>query len=143
MGLTKKMNDRCIATTKRGTRCSKNKTGDDFCKIHARKEGRRCQMLNSLDAFTSRCGAICGQQEWFCEHHYTDDICSICLNDLSPEMTINLDRCNHVFCIDCLDRWLLEDDRCPYCRVTVHKTELELSIRRVQWDMWNFAHNHV
>lgn len=38
--------------------------------------------------------------------------CSICLTNKSTIITI----CNHQYCINCINKWLLLKDNCPYCR---------------------------
>lgn len=48
-------------------------------------------------------------------------ICPICFDKLqSPVVT----HCGHVFCYDCIDRWLLKSDKCPICTKHVDRNEL-------------------
>lgn len=44
--------------------------------------------------------------------------CPICFN--SNETTIKIKKCNHVFCEDCIQKWLKSHkNTCPICRVNV------------------------
>uniref|UniRef100_A0A7C9E505 RING-type E3 ubiquitin transferase n=1 Tax=Opuntia streptacantha TaxID=393608 RepID=A0A7C9E505_OPUST len=46
--------------------------------------------------------------------------CSVCLNDFQErEMLRLLPRCNHVFHLDCIDVWLLNNASCPLCRSSI------------------------
>ncbi|KAJ8438133.1 hypothetical protein Cgig2_033012 [Carnegiea gigantea] len=46
--------------------------------------------------------------------------CSVCLNDFQErEMLRVLPRCNHVFHLDCIDVWLLNNASCPLCRSSI------------------------
>lgn len=41
--------------------------------------------------------------------------CVICLAD-TPEQPTAGDNCTHVFCRDCIERWLTQKNECPTCR---------------------------
>ena len=44
------------------------------------------------------------------------NLCSICLAIIFPETPHINTRCNHEFHKDCIDKWLLIKETCPYCR---------------------------
>lgn len=47
--------------------------------------------------------------------------CPICFDKLqSPVVTY----CGHVFCYDCIDRWLQKSDKCPICTKHVDRNDL-------------------
>ncbi|KAK8883864.1 hypothetical protein M9Y10_042964 [Tritrichomonas musculus] len=47
--------------------------------------------------------------------------CPICFDKLrSPVVT----HCGHVFCYDCIDRWLMKSDKCPMCTNHINRDEL-------------------
>lgn len=51
---------------------------------------------------------------------HTHDTCCICLDEISDtnKLIINCPICNHIFCADdCFERFIQNDDRCPYCRI--------------------------
>jgi len=79
----------CKATTKRGTRCTKNKNqGSDYCVIH-----------NKMEIIT--------------------EVCSICLETPTWNKTQILGNCNHQYCSKCINEWLCNDDKCPNCRTVI------------------------
>lgn len=41
-------------------------------------------------------------------------VCSICLNDIEPPRYIT--KCQHTYCKNCLDTWMLVQLTCPICR---------------------------
>ena len=44
--------------------------------------------------------------------------CPVCFT--SSETTIKIKRCNHVFCEDCIQKWLKNHkNTCPICRINV------------------------
>ncbi|VDN98569.1 unnamed protein product [Rodentolepis nana] len=40
-------------------------------------------------------------------------LCPLCLEKPSPDLAIL--GCNHTFCRDCMDRWLIQGSECPLC----------------------------
>ncbi|OHS96873.1 hypothetical protein TRFO_01946 [Tritrichomonas foetus] len=46
-----------------------------------------------------------------------EEVCSICLTD--PQDPVRLAECGHVFCSDCLFRWIKDHPSCPMCRASV------------------------
>ncbi len=50
------------------------------------------------------------------------DPCSICLCDIVS--STRLVNCGHVFCQECISKWLLEKASCPYCRSDVNKFQV-------------------
>ena len=52
--------------------------------------------------------------------------CPVCFT--SSETTIRIKKCNHVFCEDCIQKWLKDHkNTCPICRVNVTIEEQENS----------------
>ena len=45
----------------------------------------------------------------------TDGICAICIEPLDVDQTVRELPCRHAYHIDCIDPWLLLNDRCPQC----------------------------
>ena len=44
-------------------------------------------------------------------------LCVICQDDIGVKEVIrNINKCNHNFHIDCIDRWLSENKKCPICK---------------------------
>ena len=50
--------------------------------------------------------------------HYSEDTCSICMEDLTPQNTIAT-SCKHVFCTSCTPTFLKRSSSCPLCRVSI------------------------
>jgi len=46
----------------------------------------------------------------------SDDVCSICLNNLNDEQTYILEACQHVFHTKCIINWFRSSSSCPCCR---------------------------
>ncbi|KAI3862487.1 hypothetical protein MKX03_011575 [Papaver bracteatum] len=45
-----------------------------------------------------------------------DTTCALCLEEYQPSETLrSLPACNHYFHVDCIDRWLRINSRCPVC----------------------------
>ena len=44
------------------------------------------------------------------------DICGICRDDFKVGMHIVRLDCNHVFCVECTNAWLANNNTCPSCR---------------------------
>jgi len=44
-----------------------------------------------------------------------DSNCSICLDDLNSHPSRVLEKCNHVFHVECIDTWFKTSNKCPYC----------------------------
>lgn len=49
-----------------------------------------------------------------------EDRCTICITDLEHEEQIRKLPCNHIFHPQCVDKWLLQDSRCPMCKFDVN-----------------------
>ncbi|VDL18758.1 unnamed protein product [Hymenolepis diminuta] len=41
------------------------------------------------------------------------ELCPLCFEKRGPKLAIL--RCNHTFCRDCMDRWLIQGSECPLC----------------------------
>ncbi|CAL5190667.1 unnamed protein product [Lathyrus oleraceus] len=51
---------------------------------------------------------------------YNDSCCSICFQDLEDgELVRILSKCCHVFHLECIDKWLLQQGSCPICRTYI------------------------
>lgn len=47
------------------------------------------------------------------KHKYaTDEICNICLESNNMLRT----DCNHIYCEECLEKWMTRSNTCPVCR---------------------------
>jgi hypothetical protein len=44
------------------------------------------------------------------------DYCSICLDDFDEKVILRKLICNHIFHINCIEKWLSENTNCPMCR---------------------------
>ncbi|KAI1711159.1 ring finger domain-containing protein [Ditylenchus destructor] len=47
--------------------------------------------------------------------------CTVCLMDFETDDSVRSLHCSHIFHIDCIDRWLLYNKKCPVCRVDMDK----------------------
>ena len=56
------------------------------------------------------------------------DICSICQDKIKQQQTL---ICNHTFCKNCIQKWLVKNKNCPICRheITKHKYNLRQRYR--------------
>ncbi|CAK8538808.1 unnamed protein product [Lathyrus sativus] len=51
---------------------------------------------------------------------YNDSCCSICFQDLEDgELVRVLPKCSHVYHLECIDKWLLQQGSCPICRTYI------------------------
>jgi len=46
----------------------------------------------------------------------SDELCSICLNNLDEEQTYTLEACSHRFHTKCIINWFRNSSSCPCCR---------------------------
>lgn len=64
-------------------------------------------------------------------------LCPVChesLSDLAAASTVStaapppvrLRGCNHIFCRDCLEQWLLRQSSCPLCRAAVGRASSQV-----------------
>jgi hypothetical protein len=49
----------------------------------------------------------------------TEGECPICYDDYSGNDLRAINKCNHAFHIECIDRWLVNNHTCPICRAIV------------------------
>lgn len=47
--------------------------------------------------------------------------CTVCLTDFENADEVRALNCSHVFHIECIDRWLVYNKKCPVCRVEMDK----------------------
>ncbi len=45
-----------------------------------------------------------------------DSLCVICQDDLKIEDIVRRISCNHIFHIECIDEWFIENKKCPICK---------------------------
>lgn len=81
-------------------------------------EQERCTVY--LYFLSSICQCICYQSlpEPF------QKIFKVCLNDFETNEDVRALRCNHVFHVVCIDRWLVYNKKCPVCRLDLDKTNV-------------------
>lgn len=65
--------------------------------------------------------------------------CPICLEALILE-TLKITKCQHTFCVVCLDKWLTENHTCPMCRTDLNEPDAKNKIDfqhmyTIQWDI--------
>jgi hypothetical protein len=46
----------------------------------------------------------------------TAEICAVCLADINLTSVIRALPCDHIFHINCIDKWLRNNASCPVCR---------------------------
>ncbi|KAE9614791.1 hypothetical protein Lal_00036079 [Lupinus albus] len=52
---------------------------------------------------------------------YNKISCSICLQDFEDGELVNiLPKCGHLFHLECIEKWLIQQGSCPMCRTYVH-----------------------
>jgi len=52
--------------------------------------------------------------------------CPICLDDMYRSLYIrSINGCEHEFCGECIEKWLLENKNCPICKFQLHNLEEE------------------
>lgn len=68
--------------------------------------------------------------------------CPICLETLILD-TQKITKCQHTFCVSCLDKWLMENHTCPMCQTElnepgVKKNNLDTQqyIYNIPWATW-------
>ncbi|XP_021755877.1 RING-H2 finger protein ATL56-like [Chenopodium quinoa] len=67
------------------------------------------------------------------------EVCTICLDNLlEGESCRVLPGCNHVFHLNCVDKWILKSPVCPVCRSSIKKTDHEGKGRgSIDWEhLW-------
>ena len=45
-----------------------------------------------------------------------DDICVICQEDIKLNDIVRIIKCKHSFHINCIDKWFIENKKCPMCK---------------------------
>ncbi|AET00504.1 putative transcription factor C2H2 family [Medicago truncatula] len=51
---------------------------------------------------------------------YNESCCSICIQDFENEELVRLlPKCSHIFHLECIDKWLVQQGSCPICRTYV------------------------
>ena len=66
----------------------------------------------------------------------SDKDCEICFDEIKKEVILS---CSHIFCNDCLSQWVVKNNTCPKCRVTINyviidKKKLSINIFKKMWD---------
>lgn len=44
------------------------------------------------------------------------ELCVICQDDITNNQIIRKIKCKHIFHIECIDEWFLENKKCPTCK---------------------------
>jgi len=50
--------------------------------------------------------------------------CTVCLVDFEKADELRSLQCQHIFHVDCIDRWLIYNKKCPICRVDMDKSKV-------------------
>ncbi|XP_058745060.1 NEP1-interacting protein 1-like [Vicia villosa] len=51
---------------------------------------------------------------------YNESCCSICFQDLEDgELVRMLPKCSHIYHLECIDKWLVQQGSCPICRTYI------------------------
>jgi hypothetical protein len=66
--------------------------------------------------------------------------CPICLEEMGADTDDDnkrpaTTRCGHVFCAECVERAVEEQQRCPMCRTEIRHKGLILTSRKLQWTL--------
>ena len=57
-------------------------------------------------------------------HHHSPEMCSICLDEYSPDEMVAELPCGHIFHSDCISKWLTErSSTCPLCKTDLMPEE--------------------
>ena len=60
------------------------------------------------------------EKMWMTKHDSTDDQCSICFEKFERRQKIKtLKKCSHEYHSSCIDKWLIEQKKCPMCNEEV------------------------
>jgi hypothetical protein len=88
----------CISKTLKGTRCTKHK------------------IYNSNGILLDYC--------LIHNNIHNPTICSICMESISNKQI--METCKHEFCVGCVNKWLIRNETCPYCRTEVTSNEKQI-----------------
>ena len=80
----------------------------------------RCQMMTQRGTQCLRLPT----NGTYCTQHST---CSVCLSTISNGISRTL-PCNHVFHVDCIDRWKQRSSTCPMCRAPFDQPQYKVSV---------------
>lgn len=52
----------------------------------------------------------------------TEDIekCAICLDEKDVKTMVKLNRCRHVYCVECIEKWCERENTCPQCKQRIN-----------------------
>ena len=60
-----------------------------------------------------------------CKTNVEDYICCICQLIPYSETAIEEENCGHLFCLDCLNKWLKKGKECPFCKGTISQRKIK------------------
>ena len=58
--------------------------------------------------------------------------CSICLEVVKDESKVYRTKCNHLYCVTCINQWTLSNNTCPVCRRLLYQSNSEVDWERVK-----------
>lgn len=50
-----------------------------------------------------------------------EDKCAVCLSEFERDEHVRTLPCNHIFHVECIDRWLVFNKKCPVCRLHIDR----------------------
>jgi len=60
--------------------------------------------------------------------HSTDDICTICIENLETNERVIKLKCEHMFHPKCINQWINIHERCPNCNLDVYNNDIESNL---------------
>lgn len=76
-------------------------------------------LLTVKDLYASSCISLYLYSD---NNKFNDTECSICTEKYIPNQSIvRILKCEHMFCVDCIDKWLSANNKCPMCKFNLEK----------------------
>ena len=61
------------------------------------------------------------------DQSFSENICTICIEEVKEENLAKVEGCSHVFCDECIQQWAKTENKCPNCKekfnIIITKTE--------------------